>query len=406
MDFRWVRSLVGPGQWGMDSLHTVEEFRDAARRVLPRVVWDFVDGGAEGETSLRANVDALERVLFDPRFLVDVADRDVATKVFGERVGLPLILSPAGLATVVHPEGELAAAQAAADCDAIFVLSTASGYTLERVADTSNGRLWFQLYLWRSETLVQSLIDRAAAAGYEALVVTIDVPMVGKRERDLRNGMSLPLRFRPSTVGDLAFRLPWLLRMLNGPEVTFANLRGLAPGDDATNIGAYVDRELTDPTRVWADLAVIRRRWNGPLVVKGILSPADAIKALEHGADGVIVSNHGGRQIGSVPGAAAVLPAVAEAVAGRAEVFLDGGVRRGEDIVKARALGATAACAGRPWFWGLAVGGEAGVRRVLSIFAADIDRTLALIGRRCLDDVDDTTLASATGGLNNLDDLA
>jgi len=356
------------------------------------MVWDFVDGGADGEIAVSGNRAALDEVLFSPKFLVDVSDRDQSTTVFGEPVRTPLILSPSGLATVVHPDGEVAVARAAADAGVIFGVSTASGYTMEEIADASSGRLWFQLYLWKSESVVQSLIARARTAGYEALIVTVDVPVVGKRERDLRNGMSLPVRVRPGTALDASRRLPWLWRMLNGPEITFASLTDIAPGDDASSIGEYASRELTDPTRTWDDLAMIRRGWDGPLLVKGVMNPADAKSAVAHGADGIIVSNHGGRQISSVAGVAAVLPSIVDAVGDRAEVFLDGGVRRGEDIVKARALGARAACGGRLWFWPLAAGGEAAVRRALSILEADVDRTLALIGTKRYDDVDDDVL--------------
>lgn len=392
MDIQRLRALMAPSPTGVEALHTVDDFRDAARKRLPRMVWDFVDGGADGELAVAANRRALDDVLFSPRFLVDVAERDISTTVFGEPVAMPLVLSPSGLATVVHPDGEVAVAAAAADAGAIFAVSTASGYSMEEIAEASTGRLWFQLYLWKSEEVVQSLITRAEQAGYEALVVTVDVPVVGKRERDLRNGMSLPVRVRPSSAANASTRLPWVWRMLNGPEITFASLAGLAPGDDASSIGEYTNRELIDPARTWQDLAMIRRRWDGPLLVKGVMSRADAEAAVANGADGVIVSNHGGRQISSVPGVAAVLPEVTEAVGDRAEVFLDGGVRRGEDIVKARALGATAACGGRLWFWGLAAGGQEGVSRVLSILAADVDRTLALIGTKRFDDVDGEAL--------------
>jgi L-lactate dehydrogenase (cytochrome) len=368
-----LRSLMARGPGGIEGLHTVEDFRAAAKHRLPKMVFDFVDGGADGEISLAANRRALDDVLFSPRFMVDVADRDQTTNVFGRPVSSPLILSPSGLATVVHPDGELAVARAAADAGLIFAISTGSGYSMEEIAEQSNGRLWFQLYLWKSEQVIQSLISRAKNSGYEALIVTVDVPVVGKRERDLRNGMSLPVRVRPKTVANTALRLPWLWRMLNGPEITFGSLVEIAPGDDASSIGEYTSRELTDPTRTWEDLSMIRRRWDGPLLVKGVMTPGDALAAVANGADGVIVSNHGGRQISSVPGTA--------------EVFLDGGIRRGEDIVKARAMGATAASGGRLWFWGLAAGGEQGVRRVLSILEADVDRTLALVGQRRFDDV-------------------
>jgi isopentenyl diphosphate isomerase/L-lactate dehydrogenase-like FMN-dependent dehydrogenase len=394
MELSRLRAMLAPSPRGVEALHTVDDFRESARRRLPKMVWDFVDGGADGELAVRANRTALDEVLFEPRFLVDVADRDISTKVFGEPVRLPLILSPSGLATVVHPDGEPVVARAAAEAGAICAISTASGYTLEEIAEATTGRLWFQLDLWKSEEVVQSLISRAKAAGYEALVVTIDVPVVGKRERDLRNGMSLPVRVRAGNAANAATRLPWLWRLLNGPEVTFASLSGLAPGDDASSVGEYTNRELTDPARTWDDLAMIRKRWDGPLLVKGVMSPHDARAAVANGADGVIVSNHGGRQMSSVPGAAAVLPGVMDAVGDKAEVFLDGGVRRGEDIVKAKALGATAACGGRLWFWALAAGGEEGVRRVLSILDADVDRTLALIGQKRFDDVDGAALFS------------
>jgi L-lactate dehydrogenase (cytochrome) len=282
-------------------------------------------------------------------------------------------------------------ARAAAEAGAICAISTASGYTLEEIAEATTGRLWFQLYLWKSEEVVQSLISRAKAAGYEALVVTIDVPVVGKRERDLRNGMSLPVRVRAGNALNAATRL-W--RLLNGPEVTFASLSGLAPGDDASSVGEYTNRELTDPARTWDDLAMIRKRWDGPLLVKGVMSPHDAQAAVANGADGVIVSNHGGRQMSSVPGTADVLPRVMDAVGDKAEVCLEGGGRGVEYMDKAKALGATAACGGRLWFWALAAGGEEGVRRVLSILDADVDRTLALIGQKRFDDVDAEVLFS------------
>ena len=387
MNFVRLRNLMAQGTHGVEAAYTVDDFRAMARRRLPRMVWDFVDGGADGELAVAANRRALDDVLFSPRFMVDVANRNQTTKVFGDAVSIPLILSPSGLATLVNPEGELAVARAASDAGVIFAVSTASGYSLEDIAAVSTGRLWFQLYLWKSEEVVNSLIERARNAGYEALIVTIDVPVVGKRERDLRNGMSLPVRVRPKTLVDTAMHLPWLWRMINGPEITFASLTDLAPGDDARSIGEYTSRELTDPARTWEDLAMIRRKWDGPLLVKGVMNAGDAAAAVAGGVDGLIVSNHGGRQLSSVPGVADVVPGIVDAVGDRAEIYLDGGVRRGEDIVKARALGATAAAGGRLWFWALAAGGEAGVRRVLAILADDVDRTMALIGCRNFEDV-------------------
>jgi L-lactate dehydrogenase (cytochrome) len=386
-----LRFVVSRGS--VAPINTVEDLRRSARRRLPRMIFDFVEGGADGELTVGANRDALDAVRFDPRYLTDVSGRDVSTTVLGQRVAVPFLLAPAGLATVVHPDGELAAARAAGRAGTVFVVSTASGHPLETIAEHATGPLWFQLYLWRDETVVATLVDRAAAAGCTALVLTIDVPVVGKRERDLRNGMSLPPRIRLGGALDASWRWRWLRGFAGGPEITFANLRDLVAGDaSAGGIAAYVDRHLADPTVTWERLAWLRRRWDGPLVVKGVMSVDDAVAAVRHGADAVYVSNHGGRQLDSVAGTAEVLPEIADAVAGRAEVLVDGGVRRGIDIVKTRALGATAALGGRPWFYALAAGGEAGIDRLLELLRADVDRTLALLGRRRFDDVDASSL--------------
>jgi len=358
------------------------------------MVFDFVEGGAEGELTIAANRAAIDKVGLAPRYMVDVADRDVSTTVLGQPVSIPFLLAPAGLATLVHREGELAAARAAAAAGTVFAVSTGSGYSLEDIAAAApGGRRWFQLYLWKSPEVVRSLLRRAADAGYEALVLTVDVPVVGKRERDLRTGMSLPPRIRWNSALDTARRLRWLRHLISGPDITFGSLVELGIGDDASAIGAYVDRELADPSRTWDDMAWLRREWNGPLLVKGVITPADAEAAVRWGADGVIVSNHGGRQLDSVPGAFAALPQIAEAVSDRAEVLVDGGCQRGADVVKARALGARAAMGGRSWFWGLAVGGEAGVARMLDVYRTDIDRTLALVGCRRFDDLGSVFLA-------------
>jgi isopentenyl diphosphate isomerase/L-lactate dehydrogenase-like FMN-dependent dehydrogenase len=367
-------------------LAAYDDVRRAAGRRLPRAVFEFVDGGAGGEVTLRANRAAFERVRFDPRFLVDVAERETATTVLGERVAFPVLLAPAGLARLVHPEGELAVARAAGEAGTIFCVSTASSCSLEQIADVATGPLWFQLYLWRSAQVVDGLVDRARAAGYHALVLTIDVPVVGNRERDTRNGVSLRPRIDRRAVLDGARRPRWSYRWFRGPAVTFANLVDVVPGGVA-EIAAFVDRELGAASATWDDLDRLRRRWDGPLVVKGILSVEDAQEAVRRGADAVYVSNHGGRQLDGSPATLDVLPRVAEAVGGEVEVLLDGGVRRGEDAVKARALGARAVLVGRPWFHALAAGGEEVVARQLDLLRADVDRTLALVGVGRLDDV-------------------
>ncbi len=381
MKISQIVKMLAKNRSGIDAIHTIGDARDISKRKLPKMVWDFIDGGADGELSVVANRQSLNEIQLRPKFLTDISDRDISINIFGERTTLPFILSPAGLATIAHPQGELAVARAAGRAGAIFCVSTASGYTLEEIAEVSDKRLWFQLYLWGEEEVVSSLIERAERSGYEALVVTVDVPVVGKRERDLANGMSLPIRIRPKNVLNTLRKPRWLAGLLRGPDITFASLSGIAEGDDASSIGEYTDRELVDPTRTWEDLQMIRKRWPRPLLVKGIMTPEDAINAVNAGADGVIVSNHGGRQMSFVPGVATVFESIVHAVGHRAEIFFDGGIRRGEDIVKARAMGATAACGGRAWYWGLAAGGEQGVEKVLTILAEDIDRTLALLGQ-------------------------
>lgn len=388
MKISQIPKMLARNRTGIDAINTVGDAREISKRKLPKMVWDFIDGGADGELAVAANRRSLNEIQLRPRFLTDVSNRDSSIQIFGKKTELPFILSPSGMATIAHPQGELAVAKAAGRCGAIFCVSTASGYTLEEIAEVSDARLWFQLYLWGNEEVVESLIDRAQKSGYEALVVTVDVPVVGKRERDLANGMSLPVRIRPRNALNTLRKPKWLLGLLTGPDITFANLAGFAAGDDASSIGEYTDRELVDQTRTWNDLELIRNRWDGPLLVKGIMTPEDAINAVDSGADGVIVSNHGGRQMSFVPGVASVFESIVHAVGHRAEIFLDGGIRRGEDIVKARAIGATAACGGRPWYWGLAAGGEQGVEKVLSVLAADIDRTLALLGEEKYVNVD------------------
>ena len=365
-----------------------DDLRRIARRRLPRAVFEFVDGGAGGEVTLRENRAAFERTRFDPRWLTDVSQREIATTVLGERVSMPVLLAPAGLARLVHPQGELAAARAAGAAGTVFCVSNASSCSLEEIADVASGPLWFQLYLWRSEEVVKGLVDRAQKAGYRALVLTIDVPTVGNRERDIRNGASLPPRVRLDTALDALRRPRWLYDFVRSPAVTFANLKEIVGSSDPGEIGTFVERELSDPTATWERVDWLRRLWDGPLVVKGVMSARDALEAVRRGADAVYVSNHGGRQLDGMAATLDVLTDVVEAVGDRAEVLLDGGVRRGEDVVKARALGARAVLVGRPWFMALAAGGEPAVDRMLDVLRRDVDRTLALVGVPRIDDVD------------------
>ncbi|MDG2427697.1 MAG: alpha-hydroxy acid oxidase [Acidimicrobiales bacterium] len=364
----------------LKALASVRDLERMASRKLPRIVSDFVAGGADGELTLQSNLSALDQIKWSPRYLRDVSERSISTDVLGKSVEVPVMLSPAGLASLVHRDGELAAAKAAESAGTVFVVSTASSYSLEEISAVTNGRLWFQVYLWKSREVVKSLVERAEKSGYEALVLTIDVPVVGKRVRDVRNGMAIPPRIRPGSVMDVLRRPRWLAHLLKGPELTFGSLTGTVDPEGHQSIASYVDQELSNSAATWDELTWLRGIWKGPLLVKGIVATEDAREAVRRGADGIIVSNHGGRQLDGCPAAIEVLPGVVEAVGDRVEVFMDGGVRCGSDVIKARALGARAVLVGRPWFWGLAVGGQEGVEKMLHIFSDEIDRSLALLG--------------------------
>ena len=367
----------------------IDDLRARARRCLPRAVFEFVDGGADDEATLRANRSAFGQLTFRPRVLVDVSQRDQSTTVLGERLTTPLILAPTGMAGLLWPAGEVAAARAAGRSGALFTLSTMSACTIEEVAAAASGPLWFQLYVWRDREVTRELVQRAEAAGYTALCLTVDVPVLGRRERDLRHGFTIPPRVTVSNVVDTLRRLAWLRGVLLGPRLTFKNFvdhRGTS-GSDVITLSEFIYRQF-DPSVSWADLDWFRSIWPGPLALKGVMAAEDARLAVEHGVDAIVVSNHGGRQLDGLPAAIEVLPEIADAVAGRAELVLDGGVRRGSDVVKAVALGARACMVGRPFLYGLAAHGQAGVERALTILQQEIDRTLALIGRPRLADVD------------------
>ncbi|MGH8721822.1 MAG: alpha-hydroxy acid oxidase [Burkholderiales bacterium] len=355
----------------------MQALRRMARRRLPRLVFDFCDGGAEDEVTLRRNESAFDELEFVPRPLNGTGAPDPSLELFGQRLSLPLIIGPTGLSGMLWPRGEVAAARAAANAGTIYTMSHGSTVTIEDLARDAPGPKWFQVFMYRDRDLTRSFAERARDAGYQALILTTDNQVLGQRERDLRNGFTVPPRITLRNSLDMALRIPWLLRLAGAP-ISFANYAS-EERKDILSLATYV-ANLLDPTMTWRDVEWLRRIWTGPLLIKGILHPEEARSAVEHGVDGVIVSNHGGRQLdGAIPSIRA-LPAVVDAVAGRVPVLLDGGVRRGADVVKALALGATACLIGRPHLWGLAVAGEAGVARVLEIFRREIDRVLALGG--------------------------
>ena len=375
---------------------TIEDLRRLARRRLPRAIFDFVEGGAGDELTVARNRAAFERLLFEPRILVDVAKREQSTVVLGERVATPVLVSPTGMAGLCWPKGEVAAARGAHEAGTIYTLSTHSSCTIEEVAAGAPGPLWFQLYVWQNRDLTRSFVERARAAGYRALVLTVDVPVISRRERDLRNGFTVPPRITVRNALDTLRRVGWIRRVLLGPKLTLANLVGMpgAPRTDIVTMAGVANRQV-DPSLTWADLAWFRSLWSGPLLLKGVMTVADARKAVEHGVDGLVVSNHGGRQLDGTRASVEALPDIVDAVGSRVEVLLDGGVRRGADVVRALALGARAVMVGRPYLYGLSSGGSAGVRRVLEILQGEVDHALALTGVPRVGDVDRSVVRRA-----------
>lgn len=362
----------------MRSPINVDEFRTLARRRLPRRVFDYVDGGAEDERGLRRNRAAFERIAFLPQRLVDVSQRDLSTKLLGQTIAAPLLIAPTGMNGLVWPNGDVALARAARRAGIPFVMSTAANVSLERLAGEAGGELWYQLYVLHRD-LTDSLVDRAARAGYRTLVVTVDVTLNGKRERDLRNGFALPMRFTPSACLDALAHPRWTYTLLrSGGVPTLANLES-SDGASLEARAALLRRQM-DASFAWDDLSRLRDRWPHRLLVKGIMRAEDALHCIELGADGVIVSNHGARQLDDAAPTLDVLPSVKTACAAGGALMLDSGIRRGSDVVKAIALGADAVLLGRATLYGLAVGGEAGALRVIEIIQDEIDRTLALLG--------------------------
>ncbi len=360
----------------------IEDLRKAAKRRLPRAVFDYIDGGADREITLDHNCSAYNEVAFRPRCAVANSKYSLETTVLGTRLALPFLLAPVGSSRMFYPRGEEVAARAAGEAGTAYILSTLSGCLLEDVRKATTGPAWYQLYLVGGRDVALGAIDRARKAGYTALVVTIDTPVAGLRERDLRNGMKELLTHNPLTmfpfVWQFAARPRWLAGFFgDGGLMNFPNV--VLPGEGPMPY-ADVGSALESSTVTWPDLRWIREAWDGPIVVKGVHRGDDAMLAVDSGANAVVVSNHGGRQLDSVHGTLRVLPEVVAAVNGRAEVMLDGGIRRGSDVVKALCLGAKAVLVGRAYAYGLGAAGGAGVARAIEILQADVMRTLKLLG--------------------------
>jgi len=366
----------------------VADLRLIAQKRLPAGVFDYIDGAAEDEVTYRRNESAFHQWEFVPSVLRDVSTLDTTTTLLGKPLPLPLVLAPTGFTRIAEPAGELSVARAASRHDVPYTLSTLSTRSIEEVAAVNDGRKWFQVYVWRDRGLVKDLIDRAAAAGYEALCITVDLAVTGRRERDVRRGMTLPPKLGLDTLIEGVRKPSWTWRFLRADPIKFANVAGAVErdGSESESIGEYIDGQF-DQSLSWDDLAWFRSIWDGPIVVKGIQSVDDSRRAVEHGVDAIALSNHGGRQLDGAPTAIDLVAPVVDAVGGEIEIICDGGIRRGSDILKAVALGANAAMMGRPYLYGLAAGGEKGVDWVLDFFESGLKRTMALCGVTSLDEV-------------------
>ena len=367
---------------------SVADLRRIAKRRLPGGVFDYIDGAAEDERTLAANEAAFARTSFRPRVLRGLEKVDTSTTLLGQPLDYPLVLAPTGFTRIADPQGELAVARAAARAGLPYTLSTLSTRSIEEVRSVSDGRLWFQVYAWRDRKLVKEMVDRAAAASYEALVLTVDTAVLGRRERDVRRGFSMPPSIGMRTFVDGALHPGWTWKFVRSEPIRFANVIGRDVGDGASpvTLSDYINTQF-DPALSWADVEWLRSVWSGRIVIKGIQTVEDAVLAADHDVHAIALSNHGGRQLDGAPAIFDLVAPVADALGGRMEIICDGGVRRGSDIVKAVAAGATAAMAGRAYLYALGAAGERGVDRLLGWLRADVNRTMTLLGAAGVEDL-------------------
>lgn len=364
----------------LEQAWSIAALRNAARDRLPKPIFDFIDGGAEDEQTLRLNEASFDNWALQARPLNGAAVRDLSTVLLGTPLKSPILIGPTGLAGLFWPQGEMAAARAAAQHGTVYCLSHGSVCTLEALAQAHTGPRWMQVFIYKDRGFTRELADRAKASGYQGLILTIDNQLIGKRERDLINGFSIPPRFGPSQWLAFAQKRAWWWSMRRElPAITFGNYVKAASPESVAGLAGRM-ASLLDPGMSWADVDMLRQHWSGPLILKGVMHPEEAREAVRRGVDAVIVSNHGGRQVDGALASVRALPRIAQAIEGRIPVLLDGGIRRGSDIFKAIALGAHAVLVGRPHLWGLAVGGEAGVAAALNILHSELDRTMGLMG--------------------------
>ncbi len=385
----------------MRHITCIEDLRQTARRKVPRAFFDYAEAGSYAQETLRANRFDFERIKLRQRVLVDVDRRDLTTTLLGEKVSLPLALAPIGLCGMQHGDGEILACRAAQAAGIPFTLSTMSICSIEDVAQATGKPFWFQVYVIRDRGFIRELIARAAAAKCSALVLTLDLQILGQRHCDIKNGMTVPPEIRLANLIDIATKPAWALSILRGKRKTFGNLAGHVKGMENVNSLAEWTASQFDPTLNWKDVEWIKSLWPGKLILKGIMDIEDARLAAKSGADALIVSNHGGRQLDGAPSSISALPRIADAVGNEIEVMVDGGIRSGQDVLRALALGARACMIGRSYIYGLGAYGEAGVAKAIEIIGKELDVSMALTGTRNVRDIDRRVLVD--GQCNALD---
>ena len=382
----------------MRHITCIEDLRQLHRRKVPKAFFDYADRGSYSEQTLRANREDLERIKFRQRILVDVSKRDLSTTILGEPAALPLILAPVGLLGMQHGDGEILACRAAQAAGIPFTLSTMSICSIEDVASSVGKPFWFQLYVMKDRGFIKALIERAIAAKCSALVLTVDLQVIGQRHQDIKNGMTVPPEWTLSKLFDFASKPAWVSGVLRGKRRSFGNLMGHLKGtEDITALSVWINSQF-DTSLNWKDVEWIRSIWPGKLVLKGILDVEDANEAAKTGAQALVVSNHGGRQLDGAPSSAEMLPKIVDAVGSQMEIMFDGGIRSGQDVVRALALGAKSCMIGRAFAHGLGAGGEAGVAKAIDIIRNELSVTMGLCGVNTIAEIDGRVLADSAQG--------
>jgi L-lactate dehydrogenase (cytochrome) len=378
----------------MRTITCIEDLRQLAQRRVPKMFFDYAEAGSYAEETLRANRADLERIKFRQRVLVDVSQRDLGTTILGEPVPVPLALAPIGLGGMQHGDGEILACRAAHAAGIPYTLSTMSVCSIEDVAAAVDKPFWFQLYVMKDRGFAKSLVERATAAKCSALMLTIDLQVLGQRHCDAKNGLTVPPEIRLHNVIDIATKPAWALGILRGKRKTFGNLAGYTPsGADVASLASWISTQF-DPALSWKDVEWIRSLWPGKLIIKGVLDLEDARIAAKTGADAIVVSNHGGRQLDGAPSSISALPKVADAVGSDIEVMFDGGIRSGQDLMRALAFGARSCLIGRSYIYGLGAGGQAGVAKAIDVIRNELDVTMALCGVNRVRDINQTVIAN------------